>query len=324
MTLLGSLASLAGGLLLLAGGGEALVRGATRLARLAGVTPAVIGLTVVAMGTSLPELVVSVLSAMRGTPDIAVGNVVGSNIFNVTLILGITALVVPLPVGGSAVRIEWPFMFGVSLLVVALALNGILGRAEGTLLLMMLAAFTWYMIRRARAEVRGYEAVEFDDETEQRSVHPSGRPVLKSLGYVLCGVLLLVIGGRLLVEGAVALARLAGLTERVIGLTVVAAGTSAPEVATSVAAALRRHTDVAVANIIGSNIFNVLGILGVASLLTPVAIAPAILRVDMLWMLGTSALLLPVLLSRRRVSRGEGALLVLVYTVYVAVLLGLI
>lgn len=321
MTLLHSLAFLAGGLLLLAAGGEALVRGATRLARLAGVTPAVIGLTVVSMGTSLPELVVSVLSAIRGTPDIAVGNVVGSNIFNVTLILGITALVVPLPVSGSAVRIEWPFMFGVSLLVIALAMNGVLGRGEGMLLLAILVSFTWYMVRRARDEVRGQEAADFEEEAEQRSVKPTGRAVAKSLAYVLCGILLLVAGGRLLVDGAVALARLAGLTERVIGLTVVAAGTSAPEVATSVAAALRRHTDVAVANIIGSNIFNLLAILGVASLLTPVAIAPAILRVDMLWMLGTSALLLPVLLRTRRVTRGEGALLLVVYSVYMALVL---
>lgn len=322
MELLAPLALILAGLLALAGGGEALVRGATRLARLAGVTPAVIGLTVVAMGTSLPELVVSAMSAIRGTPDIAVGNVVGSNIFNVTLILGLTALVLPLPVHGSAVRLEWPFMFGVSILVVLLAGDGELSRLEGAALVTLLVTFTWYMVRLARLEVRGQEALDFEAEAEQRSGRQLGRRMTVPASYTLAGVLLLVLGGRLLVDGSVALARLAGLSERIIGLTIVAAGTSAPEVATSIAAALRRHTDVAVANIIGSNIFNLLAILGLTSLLLPIPVAREFLRVDMVWMLGTSLLLLPVMLTGRRVRRRDGALLLAAYGLYMAVLIG--
>jgi cation:H+ antiporter len=321
LPLLQSVALLAGGLVLLAVGGEALVRGATRLARLAGLTPAVIGLTVVAMGTSLPELVVSVMAALRGTPDIALGNVVGSNIFNVTIIIGIAAVVVPLPVNGSAIRIEWPFMFAVSIAVLVLASDGGVGRFEGAGLLAMLLGFTVYMVRRARREVSGREAAEFADETERRSVRSGRRAAALSLLSITAGIILLVAGGRLLVDGATALAQLAGLTERVIGLTVVAAGTSAPELATSVVAALRRHTDVAVANIIGSNIFNLLGILGTSALLSPIPVSPAILRVDMPWMLGTSLLLFPIFLRFRRITRWEGALLVAVYLVYLTLLL---
>ena len=321
MSLLHSIVLLAGGLLLLAAGGESLVRGATRLARLAGVTPAVIGLTVVAMGTSLPELVVSVIAAMRGTPDIALGNVIGSNIFNVTIIIGIAAVVVPLPVNGSAIRIEWPFMFAVSVIAVVLAANGMVGRAEGAVLLAMLVGFTAYMVGRARREVSGLEAADFEDETERRSVRSGPRAAVLSLTFIAAGLVLLVGGGRLLVDGATALAQLAGLSERVIGLTVVAAGTSAPELATSIVAALRRHTDVAVANIIGSNIFNLLGILGSAALLNPIPVSSAILRVDMAWMLGTSFLLLPIFLRFRRITRWEGVFLVAVYLVYLTLLL---
>jgi cation:H+ antiporter len=321
LSLLQSVVLLTGGLLLLAAGGESLVRGATRLARLAGVTPAVIGLTVVAMGTSLPELVVSVIAAVRGTPDIALGNVVGSNIFNVTIILGIAAMVVPLPVNGSAIRIEWPFMFAVTVVVMALASNGTVGPVEGAALLAMLAGFTGYMVRRARREVSGREAADFEDEAERRSVRSGRRAAVLSLASVTAGVALLVVGGRLLVDAATALAQLAGLSERVIGLTVVAAGTSAPELATSLVAALRRHTDVAIANIIGSNIFNLLGILGAAAVLSPIPVSAPILRVDMAWMLGTSLLLLPIFLRFRRITRWEGALLVAVYLVYLTMLL---
>lgn len=310
-----------GGLALLVAGGEVLVRGATLLARLAGLTPAVIGLTVVAMGTSMPELAVGLLAAVRGQPDIAVGNVIGSNIFNVTAALGIAALIHPLPVRGMAVRLEWPVMFGASALCALLVRDLRLDRGEGAFLVLCLALFTAYSVHVARREVRGAEREEFAESVEDRTLHPGRRERLAAAAAVAGGIVLLLAGGRLLVTGAVELARLAGMTERVIGLTVVAAGTGMPEVVTSAVAAARRQTDVAVANMVGSNVFNLLGILGVVALVHPIPIAPALAGPDLWWMLGTALLLLPVLGRGMRVARWEGALLVAVYGVYLWTLL---
>jgi cation:H+ antiporter len=315
------------GLALLAGGGEALVRAATTLAELAGVSPAVIGLTVVAIGTSHPELVVSRLAAMRGEPDLAIANVVGSNIFNVAATLGLTAIIVALPVHGSAVRLEWPVMFASSFICLLLARDGALDRLEGGFFLVTLALFIVYTVYGARLAVGTAEKRQLAEHVESRDIDvaPDGRGTRRqlgvSLGVLALGVVILVIGGRLLVDGAVALARIAGLSERVIGLTIVAGGTGAPELATSLVAALRKRTDVAVANMIGSNIFNILGILGVTALLAPIPVAPAIVRSDMWWMIATSLLLLPLMRSGSRLSRGEGALLLGGYAAYLVVLL---
>lgn len=309
------------GLLLLAGGGELLVRGATALARLAGVTPAVIGLTIVAIGTSLPELVVSLLAAAQHQPDIAVANVVGSNIFNIVGILGVTALIVALPVHGSAVRLEWPFMFGVSAALVVFSRDGLLDRFEGGLMLGAFTLFTWYMIRLARAEFRQAERREFETESVRRSIRGPFAAVPVALLAVAGGLALLVGGARALVDGAVELARLAGMSERVIGLTVVAIGTSMPELAASTVAAVRGRTDVAVANLIGSNIFNILGILGVTALYHPVPVAEALRNSDMVWMMVTALALFPILRSGGRVSRLEGAFLLGMYVVYLVLLI---
>lgn len=321
MTLLASLGLVLLGLLLLAGGGEALVRGATAIARLAGLTPAVIGLTIVAVGTSLPELVVSLLAAWEGQPDIAVGNVVGSNIFNIVGILGVTALIVALPVHGSAVRLEWPFMFGVSAALVVFSRDGLLDRFEGGLMLGAFTLFTWYMIRLARAEFRQAERREFETESVRRSIRGPFAAVPVALLAVGGGLALLVGGARALVDGAVELTRLAGMSERVIGLTVVAIGTSMPELAASTVAAVRGRTDVAVANLIGSNIFNILGILGVTALYHPVPVAEALRNSDMVWMMVTALALFPILRSGGRVSRLEGAFLLGMYVVYLVLLI---
>ena len=321
MTLTIALLLVLAGLVILAGGGELLVRGATSIAQLAGLTPAVIGLTVVAMGTSLPELVVSVLAAFSGQPDIAVGNVVGSNIFNVAVVLGLTALVIPLPVHGNAVRLEWPFMFLASFLAFLLARDGVVDRVEGAFFVVSLGVFVAYTVRVARRDVAGDEASQLARSVESHSVSPGMRQVAVAVGAVLGGMLLLVVGGRLLVDGAVQVARIAGMTERVIGLTVVAVGTSSPELAASLIAAYRKQTDVAVANIIGSNIFNVLGILGVTAVIRDVPVAEALLSTDMLWMLGTSLLLFPLMRSHHVINRYEGGALALVYALYVWVLL---
>jgi cation:H+ antiporter len=309
------------GLLLLAGGGEALVRASTTLAELAGVTPAVIGLTVIAMGTSLPELTVSLMAGIQGRPDLAVGNVVGSNIFNIAAALGVTALVIALPVHGAAVRLEWPFMFVASCLCWFLSRDGTLDRLEGGFFVVALVLFVAYTVRLARREVGASESRALADQVQDRDINAaqpgSASPrVMVPLLVVAGGLVALVAGGRFLVDGAASLARIAGMTERVIALTIVAGGTGAPELATSLMAAFRGRTDVAVANMIGSNIFNILGILGVTALITSVPISPVMVNRDMLWMIGTAILLLPIMRSGGRISRVEGGILVVAYAAY--------
>ena len=326
MDILTALALVIGGLILLAGGGEALVRAATTIAEMAGVSPAVIGLTVVAVGTSLPELVVSLLAATRGEPDLAVANVVGSNMFNIAATLGLTALLIPLPVHGSAVRLEWPVMFAASVACRFVAGDGVIDRLEGSTLVVTLVLFIAYTVYVAGRAVGAAEARQFAEHVEARDID---RPVAAgatsrvfvALGILAVGIGALIGGGRILVDGAVALARLAGMSERVIGLTIVAGGTGAPELATSLVAAWRRRTDVAVANMIGSNIFNVLGILGVTALIAPVHVSPALVASDMWWMIGSGALLFPLMRSGARITRGEGAILIGVYGTYLFTLL---
>ena len=325
MTLFTAVVLVSVGLVLLAAGGEALVRAATTLARLAGVTPAVIGLTVVALGTSLPELVVSLTAALEGAPDIAIGNVVGSNIFNVAGALGITALVLPLPVHGNAVRLEWPVMFLASVWCLLAAQDGTISRLEGGAFVVALVIFLLYSVHIGRRDVTAREAREIGEQVEDRDldVAPARtwRRVVVPLGVLAVGILALVAGGKMLVDGAVGLARLAGMSERQIALTIVAAGTGAPELATSLVAAFRKRTDVAVANMIGSNIFNVLGILGVTALVAPIPVSAAIVRSDLWWMLGSAVVLLPFLWTRGVLSRVEGGVMTAGYVAYVVQLL---
>lgn len=310
-----------GGLVALAVGGELLVRGATTVARLSGLTPAVIGLTVVAMGTSLPELVVSVLAARQGSPAIAIGNVIGSNLFNIVGTLAITALVVPLPVRGSVVKIEWPFMFAASWIGVMFMRDGTVDGLEGLTFLAALVLFTVYAVWLARTEMQATEAAQFAAEVADRGLPYPVRQVGMALGLLAIGIVLLVFGGSWLVDGAVAVARTAGLSERIIGLTIVAAGTSSPELAASLIAARRGQTDVAVGNLIGSNIFNVLGILGTTALITPIAVSEDALRMDAWWMLGTSFVLFPLMRRRMVLGRVEGLVLLGGYAVYLYLLL---
>ena len=314
------------GLSLLAGGGEALVRAATTLAEIAGVSPAVIGLTVVAIGTSLPELVVSVLASTSGQPELAIANVIGSNIFNIAATLGLTAMIIPLPVHGSAVRLEWPVMFAASLVTLFVAGDGSIDRLEGTVLLVALVMFIAYTVRVARRDLGRAEVRQIEEHIDTRDIGPSasaraGRGLPVALGVLAVGVVGLVAGGHFLVDGAVQLARLAGLSERVIGLTIVAGGTGAPALATSLVAAFRKRTDVAIANMIGSNIFNLLGILSVTAIVTPVPVAPALVRQDMWWMIGSALVLLPLMKSNGRISRLEGAGLTGGYVTYLVLLL---
>lgn len=297
-------------------GAELLVRGAVTIAKAARLSAAVIGLTIVSMGTSLPELTVSVSAALRGASDLSMGNVVGSNIFNIGAVLGVCALIFPMRVHSTAVRLEWPFMFIASFQLLLLARDGQLDRLEGGFFVTALAAFMAYAVMIGRDVVSGEEAEGFAEEVDRLQ----GRTIGMAVALLVGGVAMLVLGGELLVRGAVSLAQSFGVSERLIGLTIVAAGTGAPELATSVVAARRGQSEMALGNVIGSNIFNVLGILGVSALVTPLTVSAQILSNDMWWMLGLSFLLFPMMRTRYVVTRWEGGVLLLAYTAYLTLL----
>ena len=317
-----SVALVVGGLALLGVGGEVLLRGAVGLAARLRLTPAVIGLTVVAAGTSVPELAVSAIASVQDQTDIAVGNVVGSNIFNVVFILGLCALVRPLIVAGNTIRLEYPVMALVTLLCVAISEDGTISRIEATLLLAIYVAFTAYMVSLVRRQMNETEIREFDDAIDDLgAARAPERSLAVLLGLVGGGVVLLGAGAQATVSGASDLARLIGLSERVIGLTIVAVGTSLPEVVTSLVSSARGRDDVAIGNVIGSNLFNILGILGLSAAVRPLVVHPLIIERDQWWMLGVTLLLLPLMYSGFRVARWEGALLLAVYAVYLTQLL---
>lgn len=305
------------GLLLLVGGAEVLVRGAARLAAQFGIPPLIIGLTVVAFGTSAPETAVSVQAAYAGSGDLAIGNVLGSNIANVLLILGITALLAPLVVSRQLIRLDVPLMIGASLLVYALALDGNLGRLDGVLLFGCIIAYSAFQVIKGRKD----KAAENNDEfAEEYGLHEIPKPYAWAinLGLLVIGLALLVGGANLLVEGAVELARAFGLSELVIGLTVVAIGTSLPELATSLIAALKGERDIAVGNIVGSNIFNLLCVLGLTALVSPAAVPVAgnALAFDFPVMIAVAGACLPIFFNGYCIKRWEGALFVSYYLLY--------
>jgi cation:H+ antiporter len=305
------------GLALLLGGAEFLVRGASRLAAKVGVSPLVIGLTVVAFGTSAPELSVSLGSAFNGRVDIAFGNVVGSNIFNVLVILGLAALISPLAVNLQLIRFEVPLMVGISALVLLFGLDGVVNRWEGLLLFAGIIAYTVWAVRESRKESQAVKA-EFAKEYQA----PAAASPWIQIGLIALGLAMLVLGAEWLVEGAVALATWAGLSELVIGLTIVAMGTSLPEVATSVVAALRGERDIAVGNVIGSNLFNIMAVLGLTAAVAPggVAVSPAALNFDVPVMIAVSLVCLPVFISGAVIDRWEGGIFLLYYALYAAFL----
>ena len=299
---------------LLTVGGEALIRGALSAARRLGVSPLLSGLVIVGFGTSAPELVVSVDAALNQRPDIAVGNVVGSNIGNILLILGLCALITPLAVKPLALRRDAVTVVAASVLFLVLVGGSALGPADALILLMALLAYlVWaYWSERFHAAP---SAELHKAEAEELTALP--KSVVWTVATVIAGLLLLISGSRVLLTGAVGIAELLGVSDAVIGLTLVAVGTSLPELSISVIAALRRHADVAVGNVLGSNIFNLLGILGVSALLQPLPVHARILQFDQWVMLGTSLLLLLFLYTGRRLSRLEGGVLLTGYGVYV-------
>lgn len=309
------------GLTALVIGAEFLVKGASKLARFAGISPLVIGLTVVAFGTSAPELAVSTISAWEGKGDIAFGNVVGSNSFNVLFILGVSALITPLVVARQLVRIDVPLMIVASMACYLVAYDGMISRVEGIALMFGLLGYVVMTVVMARRDSAAKKAAT-SPEDDEKPGEPMGAAILLSLFFVAIGLTLLIFGSRWLVEGAVMMARSLGMSELIIGLTIVAAGTSLPEVATSVMAAIRGERDIAVGNVVGSNIFNIFGVLGLSSVIAPNGIpaTQAAISFDVPVMIAAAIACLPIFLSGHRINRWEGFLFLGYYVAYTAFL----
>jgi len=326
------------GLILLIAGAEALVRGASKLAVLVGISPLVIGLTIVAFGTSSPELAVSVIAGLSGNADISLGNVVGSNIFNILLILGISASITPLVVSKQLIRFDVPVMIAVSMLVFVFGLDGRIQRVEGIVFVAGIVSYTAFLIYKSRSLTKeqsnspplqgeGQACPERSRRSGdgsfsvKKSREKSQRYLLNS-ALILIGLLLLIFGSRWLVNGAVVIAKALGISELIIGLTIVAAGTSLPEVATSVVATIRGERDIAVGNVVGSNIFNILAVLGLSSIaaLDGIKVSPTALHFDIPVMIAVAVICLPVFLTRNLISRWEGMFLLGCYGGYIAYL----
>ena len=304
----------AAGLALLVVGAEFLVRGASKLAAFIGISPLIIGLTVVAFGTSAPELAVSVMASGSGQSDIALGNVLGSNIFNVLFILGVSALITPLVVSRQLIRVDVPVMVVVSIAALVFSIDGRISRGEGILLFAGFIAYVCFQIFMSRSESsQGEFAREFGNGHAR-----TWKDWALHLVFIAAGLALLVLGSRWLVDSAVDIARRLGVNDLVIGLTIIAAGTSLPEVATSVMASLKGERDIAVGNVIGSNIFNILSVLGLSSILATsgIAVSQSALSFDMPVAVGVAIACMPIFFTGRKIARWEGGLFLLYYILY--------
>ena len=313
---------LAIGLVLLVAGAEALVRGASQLAVMMGISPLVIGLTVVAYGTSSPEMAVSVQASFAGQADISVGNVVGSNIFNVLLILGLAATISPLLVSRQLIRLDVPIMIGVSFLMLLFGLDGNISRSDGVVLVLGGIVYTVFLIYQSRKENNNAAQSEDVPEDGVRS-GVSVQQWVVNLGLIIAGLVLLVLGSRLLVDNAIIIAQAFGVSELVIGLTIIAAGTSLPELATSVIASMRGERDIAVGNVVGSNIFNILAVIGLAAIVSPdgINISNAALRFDIPVMIAVAIACLPIFFTGYVIARWEGLVFLAYYVAYATYLI---
>lgn len=294
------------GLVTLVIGAEVLVRGASRLAAIFGVSPLVIGLTIVAFGTSSPELAVSVQSALAGQADISIGNVIGSNVFNIFFILGVAALIRPIKIAEQLIKLDAPIMIGVSIFALLLALDGWLSRLEGIILFCLLIGYIIFTLWASKKEKQAVQE-EYAEEYASKETK-SWQSVIKNLFFLVAGLVMLYYGSNWLVEAAIIIARTFGVSELVIGLTIVAAGTSMPEVATSIVAAMKGEGDISVGNVIGSNIFNILGVLGVAAATTPesIPVAENIIKFDLPIAIFAAVVTIPVFIVDNYVSRFDG------------------
>jgi len=311
------------GLILLIVGAELLVKGASRLASVIGISPLIIGLTVVAFGTSSPEMAVSVMSGLAGEADVALGNVVGSNIFNVLFILGISALIIPLRVSLQLIRLDVPLMIAVSILIFILAWDGLIGRLDGGLLFLGIVAYTLFLIYQNQKENQSLQNLsdEQSQEVKQEKRHTATQWII-DIGFIILGLALLVLGSQWLVDSAIAIAKYLNVNELIIGLTIIAAGTSLPEVATSVIASIRGERDIAVGNVVGSNIFNILAVLGISSMVSPngIEVVKSVLVFDIPIMIAVAIACLPVFFTGNIISRWEGAFFLGYYIAYTSYL----
>ena len=313
-----SILLVAGGLVLLALGGELLVRGAVGMAARLGISPLLAGLTIVGFGTSTPELATSVQAALAGSPGIALGNVVGSNIANILLVLGISAVVLPLTVNPASFKRDSLAMGGSALLATAAVLLGAIGIAPGLVLVGGLVGYVWWAYK-SEAAADDEECHRHEAEAEDRPVPPDTGPAILA-ALIIAGLVAAIFGAGMLVDGATVLASAAGVSESVIGLTVVAVGTSLPELIACIVAVVRKHADVALGNVVGSCIYNLCGILGLTAMIHPIAVPAEIAGTDIWVMLGVTLLLILQLRSGWRLSRSEGAVLVTLYCGYTTLL----
>jgi len=305
------------GLVLLFGGGELLVRGAVAVSRRFSISPLLIGMTVVAWCTSAPELVVSFGAALEGRSDIAIGNIVGSNIFNVLGVLGAAALIAPIVLRPTSLKRDVSWMLGSSLALALIVQTGVIGRVAGVLLAIGIAVYVWYSYR-SESKDPGQPSADVHTHESEEIEGPQSAWV--GVGYVVAGLAALVVGSRLLIIGATDIALALGVSEAAVGLTLVAVGTSLPELATSIVAAVRKHSDVAVGNVVGSNIFNILGILGITAIVRPIAVVERIATVDVWIMLAVAVFVTPFLVWRGRIGRVAGLVFLALYVAYVTTL----
>lgn len=300
------------GLAFLIYGAEFLVKGAVGISVKAKLSRLVIGMTVVSFGTSTPELIVSVQSAMEGLPEITIGNIIGSNITNLAVVLGITVLIFPVPVARNTIKYDWPVLMLASILFYVMAYNLYIHRWEGLILFLLLVVYTSFIIIKSRKnQMVGLDEIPGVKEMTRKV------SIWKHLFFLIIGLVGLYFGSNWLIEGAKSLALEIGLSNHVIGITVVAFGTSVPELVTSVVAAYRKETDISVGNLIGSNIFNIFGVLGLTAIVNPIGVENIVLTWDALWMIGITLILFPMLIFKRRIGRLSGFILTSTYIIYV-------
>ena len=318
------------GLVTLVVAGEFLVRGAVGIAKKFHISTLVIGMTVISFGTSAPELLVCIKAAIGGHPEIAIGNVVGSNIANIALVLGITVLILPIVVDRNSKRIDWPMMMLATILFAVFAWDMQIERYEGIILFVILVIFTYLLIRNSRRQTKkiAAKAIESDDDEDEDEDDDDDEDIAKikdkavlSIIFLLIGLTGLFFGAEWLVKGAIDIAKTFGMEERVIAVTVVAFGTSVPELITSAVAAIKGETDISIGNLIGSNIFNIMAVIGITATITPIAVSENTINTDMWWMIGIAVMLLPLMVLGKRVGRFKGALLLGTYIAYISMLL---
>ncbi len=301
------------GLIVLIVGGDYLVKGASSIALRLHLSPLVVGLTIVAFGTSAPELLISVQSALKGSPDIAMGNVIGSNICNLALVLGLTAVINPVRVLSNSIKVDWPMTMGSAILLFLMVREGLLGSIEGMIFLVALTIYLVFTVRKSRKDVMSQKM-----KTEDSPIPDVPKKQMwKDIFFIMLGCLALYYGSEWFVSSAIDLAISLGVEERVVGLTVVAFGTSLPEMVTAAVASYKGESDLALGNLMGSNIFNILAILGITAIIKPIYVNEVILNNDIIWMLMITLMILPLMIVRRQVGRVDGLVLLVVYSIYV-------